>query len=123
MIFLIVVRNGYVLVTLIGTQAENHDFCFALINKFVFRYMRYPPLLTCLTVRNYIHLYFFIFPNKLESITHKSNSLIMSRQRGRRSKWGEPLAARRGTHNGTKDAMKKPARTKNGRMSYAANPS
>ena len=30
MIFLIVVTNGYVLVTLIGASAENHAFCFAL---------------------------------------------------------------------------------------------
>ena len=31
MIFLIVVANGYVLVTLIGVYAKNHNFCFPLI--------------------------------------------------------------------------------------------
>ena len=31
MIVLIIVTNGYVLVTLIGAEAENRDFCFALI--------------------------------------------------------------------------------------------
>ena len=32
MIFLIVVTNSYVLVTNIGAQVQNHDFCFPLAN-------------------------------------------------------------------------------------------
>ena len=35
MIFLIVVTNGYVLVTLIGAKTENHDFCFALLDAVI----------------------------------------------------------------------------------------